>query len=62
MHTAKAYATEAAYFVENTAQRITPAHHYKTHSPLPVTSLEISRYVQHLLTPGEMAACDRATD
>ncbi len=62
MHTAKVYLAEAASFVESAARRMVPAHYYKTPSPLPVTSFEISRYVQHLLTPGEVAACNDATD
>jgi len=29
---------------------------------LPVTSLDIQRYMELLLTPQEQAGCDRATD
>ena len=33
-----------------------------TSKPLPSSHLEIIRYIEHLLTPSEQAACDMATD
>jgi hypothetical protein len=62
MKTAKIYAANAAYNMENAVHQMQPALSPSKRTPLPVTTQEIISYVEQLLTPDEEFVCNTATD